>query len=162
MSDNAPIYYSLFDEHSISVQSPWFHLFPGNVVQFIASNFMYDVLDHSVTPPKRKGCRQEASVHQLILNGESLAQITTNVCGCQPQLTSNIGIIDDIELATLGADCLPDDWTLTSCNNMRLLDIPGVYRLELNDPDMLGVARVYMRELPEDKLNRPSALYFGR
>lgn len=34
-------------------------------------------------------------------------------------------------------------WSLSMCDNLRILGIPGTYRLELNDSAALGVAQVY-------------------
>ena len=34
-------------------------------------------------------------------------------------------------------------WTLSACNNLGIIGVPGSYRLELNDPTAIGEAQVY-------------------
>lgn len=49
-------------------------------------------------------------------------------------------------------------WTLSACNNIGIIGVPGSYRLELNDPTAIGVAQVYaelvkVSELPSQISN---------
>lgn len=34
-------------------------------------------------------------------------------------------------------------WALSECDNLRIIGVPGIYRLELNDPTAIGVAQVF-------------------
>lgn len=34
-------------------------------------------------------------------------------------------------------------WSLSACDNMKFVGLPGTYRLRLNDPTAVGIAQVY-------------------
>ena len=52
-------------------------------------------------------------------------------------------------------------WSLSACDTVALIDIPGVYRLVLNDPASLGMVAIYLSAMLAHQMGRPSALYFG-
>lgn len=43
-------------------------------------------------------------------------------------------------------------WTLSACHNLRLLGLPGIYRLELNDETAVGMVQVYYDLYENDQL----------
>lgn len=47
------------------------------------------------------------------------------------------------ELVTTPGEC---PWQLTQCNNFRIIGIPGIYRLHLNDDTAIGKVQVYAEQ----------------
>jgi hypothetical protein len=52
-------------------------------------------------------------------------------------------------------------WALSACNNFALIDVPGIYRLVLNDPSLLGIVDIRLSVLSAGQLDRASGLFFG-
>lgn len=61
------------------------------------------------------------------------------------------GILNDWIVSSVDVEMVADDiiqnsdccWELTHANNLRIIGVPGTYRLELNDATAVGVAQVY-------------------
>jgi hypothetical protein len=53
------------------------------------------------------------------------------------------------------------EWALSACETMKILDMPGLYRLVLNDPAASATVQIYLRYYPIEYLSRDAALYFG-
>lgn len=53
-------------------------------------------------------------------------------------------------------------WQLTQCDNFRILVMPGVYRLHLNDDTAIGKAQVYAEQYAIENIpQQASSLFFG-
>lgn len=53
-------------------------------------------------------------------------------------------------------------WQLTQCDNLRILAIPGMYRLHLNDETAIGKAQVYAEQYDIENIPRQIGnLFFG-
>jgi hypothetical protein len=52
-------------------------------------------------------------------------------------------------------------WQLSACDTIALIDVPGIYRLALNDQAAVGAVTVHLKAMTADAMRRPSGLYFG-
>jgi hypothetical protein len=147
--------YPVFDGDSADAVSGVFWISEGWVAELMA----FDFRDTRVSPePGRPSVTQAACVRRVLLKGFEPPEPENLPCGVIPDISGyRAEILADGPLVTDGCA-----WGLSACDNYRLLDIPGGYRLALNDPGAVGQVRVYMvahplREWP----SRPSRLYFG-
>lgn len=72
-------------------------------------------------------------------------------------LSAYIGQIMAEELVTTNG-C---PWQLSACNNLGIIRVSGSYRLVLNDPNDVGIVRVYMRVFDRDSFLNNSEMFFG-
>lgn len=79
------------------------------------------------------------------------------------------GVLNDWVVTGVDVSKVVDDfvqinnccWELSHANNLRVIGIPGVYRLQLNDATAVGVAQVYADLYDADQLpNQVAHLFF--
>lgn len=67
--------------------------------------------------------------------------------------------IDLVEEAVAGTEGC---WQLTPCSNFRLIGVPGIYRLHLNDTTAIGKAQVYAEQYDISAIpSQISTLFFS-
>jgi hypothetical protein len=138
-----------------AVSRPFF-VSPGWHAEFLALNFAARLVRPD---PELPMVAQAACLYRILYKEFVLPDPERDACGggfldmarMQPEILAETPII------TGGCP-----WSLSHCDNFRLLDVPGVYRLVLNDPEAAGTVSVYMtaHPLPPWSL-RPSRLYYG-
>ena len=146
--------YALFDENSISAESIPFFISPGMLAEFM----LFDLSDEprQLEPGTFKVC-PAVCLNQLVL-GEGVELPQPSLCdGLIVDLSKYPGVI--LAEGPIKTDCC--QWSLSSGDNRRFLDIPGTYRFVLNDLTLAGWFRLYMRAWPKSDFNRPSGLFFG-
>lgn len=53
-------------------------------------------------------------------------------------------------------------WQLTQCDNLRIVVVPGMYRLHLNDETVIGKAQVYAEQYDIENIpQQAGSLFFG-
>lgn len=88
---------------------------------------------------------QAACVQRLIHVSEA-SRTLTNLCE-QAAAISDAEVAGN-ELVQVCNSC----WLLTQDNNLRIIGVPGTYRLELNDATAIGVIQVYLDIYPVSNL----------
>lgn len=143
----------LFDETSVSTESPLFYVTSGWFG--VLTGFGFATTRTTVDPELPK-VMQKACVKLVRATYDPEVKLD-QPCGCFPELprASLAGIQET--LAVSGGRV----WSLSACDTIALIDVPGVYRLTLNDPAAVGAVTVLLRAMTADSFSRPSALYFG-
>lgn len=130
----------LWTPENTTVLSSVFTVHPGKVVVLWASGFntyKFRVENEAATP-------MQACLHRLIHDfaGSKLPAVKDKTQSCSGWVVdvANISseLVADIAVSTL--NCL---WSLSLCNSVMAVGIPGSYQLELNDATMVGKANVY-------------------
>jgi hypothetical protein len=146
--------YHIFDERSVSQESAPFRLLPGHVAEIMAFGFTSQPFRRD---PDEAFMQQEACIHRVYYTETELPEY----CPCTglslPKIADYRGkILIEGHISNKG--CF---WSLNYCNNLVLIDIPGVYRLILNDPNAPGNVHIYLRSYSKSELPRNSALFIG-
>ena len=148
--------FALFDEQSGSLYSPAFYVAPGKAALFQA--FGFSSLKREVEPGQA-WAKPRVCLRQILYQAPDALPdlwLVDQVLGVFREGLKG-QVMAEGPVVTRGCP-----WSLSACDTMALLDIPGSYRLELNDPESLGEARVYMRALEPEAVPRRSArLYWG-
>lgn len=148
--DAAP--YVLFGENSQCIYSPAFVVYPGEVLKFIAYGFSKYRIAQDPEKPK---LLQVACLESLVYAGED----TFDNCPAANGIWEiDPGRLIESELVYIN-DCA---WSLSTCNNLAFLDIPGTYRLLLNDPGAVGFVRVYLWRYKLSVLNWAGRVFWGK
>lgn len=155
-------YEVLFDEKSKEEYSPYFAVPTNGLVVIQAFGFVGETegqvtveVDGVVYTTTQK-FEQGACVHMALFMDPGLPP--TEPCqGGIIDLSKYAGVLK-IEEIVMKDDC---PWQITACNNIVLLDLPGQYRLKLNDPAAVGIVRVYARFLSKNDFKANSLLYLG-
>lgn len=82
---------------------------------------------------------QSVCVRKLLF-GFSAEDFAPAACGCSmvyDMMPGAKNLVDQVVSTSNGS------WQLTSCNNIGIIGLPGVYRLELNDATAIGISQVY-------------------
>lgn len=142
---------TLFDKNSKSVDSMYFYVPVDLTAQLLSFGFTDRTADDDRKPQKAEVFvaitdePEQSRSHQQC--GDSFFQN-----GRQPI------IIDESPIMSPNCEC----WNLSACYPIRLLDIPGTYKLVLNDSTALSVVHIYLKFWPKAQMNHNSSLYFGR
>lgn len=113
-----------------------FSVAPGKVCVLFATGFEYDRVrvDNSEFAAKQSVCvRRIKHSHGLVWQRNA-------VCDWIATPTTAVEVGDElVQVNGCG-------WTLDKCNNLRIIGVPGTYRLELNDATAIGVLQVYAEQ----------------
>jgi hypothetical protein len=147
--------YPLFDERSVSQHSLPFRVLPGWLAEFQAFGF---TAEPRRIEPDQAYTRPAACLWRVLYKAAPLPDYPEYLCGpgIMDLSQHQAEVLDEGAIEVNGCQ-----WSLTACRNLALLDLPGNYRLVLNDPAEAGQVRIYMRAYPKTDFNRNSALYFG-
>lgn len=143
--------YPLWEEGNSTTQSASFSVASGKVVALFAVGLeRYKVREsHSGVQDKQRLC-----VNRIIseYNEESVRVKLppTSACDC---FIFEASYMNEIALTEEPVVSGGKPWQLTVCDNFRIIGVPGVYRLHLNDDTAIGKVQVYaeqydIQELP--------------
>ena len=124
--------YALWEPDNLTVESSFFLVPPHKCVLLSAVRFeqfkhredasfrvpqmaCVERMLYDYIPPKAR-CNDFVFIQSLVM-GEEVASDTVSSGGCY--------------------------WSLSMCDNMKIVGLPGTYRLRLNDPTAVGTAQVY-------------------
>ncbi|MDR1079456.1 MAG: hypothetical protein LBQ79_00455 [Deltaproteobacteria bacterium] len=155
MAQGYVIPHAIFDETSVDVASEPFYISPGWMVELLAFNFANSPVQPDPLKPK---LLQAACLRRIMYKAFEPPEVDVQPCGVLPDITKyQAEILAENWVMTDGCE-----WSLTACDNYRLLDIPGAYRFILNDAGAVGTVLIYMMAHPLSAWpSRPSRLYFG-
>lgn len=124
-----------------------FTLTPGKVALLFATGFeRYKVRTDSAEARSP----QSACLHRLIFECERVpvgALAPCSVCDYLFNFTRTVCNYTDGPVWT--GDCV---WSLRACDNTKLIGLPGVYYLHLNDETAVGTAQVWIEMYRADQL----------
>lgn len=143
----------LFTEYSASTTSQPFHINAGEVAIIQAYGFTEFTVDKPEGAPKTT---QKACIDKLLWESGPLPSYVE--CG-EPLLSGRSGgseIVGEEQVYT--ERCA---WTMDACHNIGILNIPGSYRMELNDTGALGIVRIYYMIVSVGAFPWNSKLFFG-
>lgn len=142
----------MFDEKSVSAESPLFYVVPGWFGILTGFGFTSGTVAVDDDLPKTA---QKACVKLVSLDYE-LGKLETP-CGVFPEIPKAVLLGIREAPAVSGGRA----WSLSACDTIALIDVPGTYRLTLNDQAAVGTVTVTLRAMTADSFSRQSALYFG-
>lgn len=157
MAIEKAIYVPLFTETSTGVESPFFYVAPGEIVQAMA----FDFLEKKSRDYNEREVPQVACLEQVLFKETVKLQGFDTKRGISANrvlsLKDYISEVLAIETVHLHGQC----FSLSSCNNMMLINTPGNYRFVLNDMTALGTARIYLRVFTKDEFPWSSKFMIG-
>ncbi len=157
MAIDKAIYVPLFTELSTSVESPFFYVAPGEVVQVMA----FDFVQSKTRDASEREVPLVACLEQVLFS--EAVRIQTHD-GKRGTTASRVMSLKDYATEVLAIETVQHNgccYTLSSCNNMMLINIPGNYRFVLNDMTALGTARIYLRVFTKDEFPWNSKFMIG-
>lgn len=151
---------ALFDVNSKSVESPFFTVLPGHIVQAQAFGFQDHVTRQDETERRvpQVACLQQVLFTEKV-RGSIDAAISKGNCDCVIN-----GTLDKYATAVEAYEELVIDGcspAINACTNQMLINLPGVYRFVLNDANALGVVRIYIHDLLKDDFPWQSKLFIS-
>lgn len=146
MAVDKAIYVPLFTELSTSMESPFFYVAPGEVVQVMAFDF--------VQSKAREGNEREVPLVACLEQVLFKEVVATKRVMSLKDYATDVLAIEPVQLHGCS-------FSLTSCNNMMLINTPGNYRFVLNDMTALGTARIYLRVFTKDEFPWNSKFMIG-
>lgn len=127
----------LWEPSNISMDSSIFRVNAGQAVLLFATGFAAKRYRETV---EEVDAPQMACVNRLLLTSANLSEHKTHK-GCDYVFdATNIRPSQAEDEVVFVDGC---GWSLTACNNLRLIGVPGYYRLHLNDATAVGTAQVY-------------------
>lgn len=146
MAVDKAIYVPLFTELSTSMESPFFYVAPGEVVQVMA----FDFVQSKVREGNEREVPLVACLEQVLFKEVVAAKRVMSL----KDYATDVLAIEPVQLHGCS-------FSLTSCNNMMLINTPGNYRFVLNDMTALGTARIYLRVFTKDEFPWNSKFMIG-
>lgn len=152
------IYSPIFTEQSQSVEGPFFYISPGHIIQAQAFGFAEWAAreNNALRKVPQAACLEMVLFREGIIPSWETPE-TRGRCKFifdLRQYTTDIEAIEEVQLHGCGL-------SLTACNNMMLLHVPGAYRFVLNDATSVGQVRVYLREFTVDEFPWNSRFLMG-
>lgn len=153
MAIDKSIYVPIFTETSASVDSPFFTVFPGQVAMLQAFGFM----DHKERVDQAtRQVPQEACLEMLLFK-ETFKP------------TPQLGACPVMDLRSYQSQLLAREvmrhndcaFSLSKCNNIMLLNIPGSYCFVMNDASALGSVHIYLRMFTREEFPWNSKFLIG-
>lgn len=150
------MYVPIFTEKSQSVQSPFFYVSPGTIVQAQAFGF---VTFASRMDNTERRVPQVACLEQVLFKEGVRLDGTTDDCHCTKiydlsRFTTEVLECEEVMLNGCGVN-------LSACKNQILINLPGAYRFVLNDQTAIGNARIYLRTYSSAEFPWNSSLFIG-
>jgi hypothetical protein len=99
---------------------------------------------------------QRACLNYVLTRAETVYEDLP--CGVFLEVGANTRVDIIAETPVLTGGCA---WHMSACDNMKILDLPGLYRFVLNDPAAAGSVQIYLRYYPLTDRSRVPALDFG-
>lgn len=157
MAIDKAIYVPLFTELSTGVESPFFYVAPGEVVQVMA----FDFVQNKARENNEREVPLVACLEQVLFKETVKIQ---SYDGKRGTTANRIMSLKDYATDVLAIETVQHNgcgFTLSSCNNLMLINIPGNYRFVLNDMTALGTARIYLRVFTKDEFPWNSKFMIG-
>lgn len=139
---------ALWSPGNDSLYSDLFSVSVGSVCVLFATNLERDkvkVDDSEFVSP------QSICVHRLVYTANRTYKQNA-VCEVVAITDAPVLVADEIVQTCRCRDKEGNCWILTQSNNIGIIGLPGIYRLELNDATAIGVAQVYAELYPADSL----------
>lgn len=128
--------YPLWEPSNVSEVSSLFVVHPGKCVLLAATG-----LSEYVTQTEAGFRAPQMVCVERLLFEFTKAALKPAGCDCDwifnPSASMAKGVMDDTVAV---GKCY---WTLSLCDNMGIVGLPGAYRLRLNDPTAVGTVQVY-------------------
>ena len=128
------MYVGLWSAENSTMYSDIFSIAPGKVCVLHATGLEKEKV--RVTDTEFKTC-QTVCVRRILHMAEGIVTPTSVFADWVVSGVNVSKIVDDV--VQWNNSC----WILSHANNLRIIGIPGTYRLELNDATAIGVAQVY-------------------
>ena len=157
MAIDKAIYVPLFTELSTGVESPFFYVAPGEIVQAIA----FDFVQTKARETNEREVPLVACLEQVLFKESVRIQ---SFDGKRGNTANRIMSLKDFATDVLAIETVQlhgCSFSLSSCNNMMLINTPGNYRFVLNDMTALGTARIYLRVFTKDEFPWNSKFMIG-
>ena len=148
------IYVPLFTELSTCVDSPFFHVFPGQIA--ILQGFGFS--DYAYRANKATMQQAQMAFVEMLLFKETFGPMVH--CSADQPLMD----LRQFQSELLARECMRMNgcaFALSKVNNIMFLHIPGSYCLVMNDPCAVGNARVYLRIMTKDEFPWGSQFFIG-
>lgn len=153
MAIDKSIYVPIMTETSLSVESPFFHVFLGEVAIIQAFGF--------------KDYKERADKSELLVPQVACLEMLLFKEGVIPKRKAETCPVWDLrqyQTQLLAKETMRHNdctYELSKCNNIMLLHIPGSYRFILNDQTAVGDARIYLRIVTKDEFPWDSKFLLG-
>lgn len=145
---------TLFDEHSRSLVSTAFSIFPGSIAILSAYNLGRKI---NLEPNEAISTWQMAIIQKIHFSGGGIYNIDD--CSCCPD-DAPLGFEPDLVYVEDVTQC--GVWNLNACQNTGAIILPGTYRLRLNDTGALGNCLISVVRYTQDETGSvPRGLIFG-
>lgn len=144
----------LFTDKQKTQDSDFFTVFPGHVAVLTAHGVPLGT-HPSVIPGKYK------EPYKIYVERASVPPDDLNIIGVRSSL-DGLSILPKLSPRYVSrvANCC--EWALTACDNLKVITVPGVYRLVMSDPSMLGTTIVEAVTMTTDQAALlPSSIKFG-
>lgn len=148
------IYVPLFTELSTCVESPFFHVFPGQIAILQGFGFA----DYAYRNDKSTLRQPQMACVEMLLFKETF--VPAAHCSADSPLMD----LRQFQTELLARECMRMNecaFALSKLNNILFLHIPGSYCLVMNDPCAVGTARVYLRIMTKDEFPWGSRFFVG-
>ena len=147
------IYVPLFTETSVAIDSPFFHVFPGDIALIQAFGFM----DYKERADKTElQVPQVACLEMLLFKEGVIPTRKTNTCPVMDLRQYQTHLLAKETMRMNGCT-----FEISKCNNTMLLNIPGSYRFVMNDATAIGNARIYLRVFTKEEFPWDSKFFIG-
>ena len=150
------IYIPLFTEKSKSVESPFFHIFPGSVV--VARAFDFDctrtpMSEDEFTNTPVKACLEQVMFREDFDDDPSGQNRGITVYDMKFYVTKLLAISPVVKNGC--------QLSLSADDTVMLLNVPGSYRFVLNDQASVGNARIYLQSFSHEEFPWNSKFFMG-
>lgn len=144
----------LYDEKSKTQDSEFFTLLPGHVAIFTAHNIPVEKHDN----PDPEGFKVESHIYverATVAPGDLVVKSTS-------QTIDGLAVNAKMLPKAISKVMTCCGWKMTACDNLKALTVPGVYRLQLSDPSMIGLVSVDITTLTiAQAAMMPESVKFG-
>lgn len=142
----------LFDDASTNVYSRAFIVSPGGIA--VLSAWGFSLYAKAIPGSVPKNTPQLAIVQKMAFDKGIYPN--GNACGNDDGLISEpkYSYVEDVTKCGL--------WSLSACNNIVVLSLPGTYRLQLNDEAAIGNVFISLTRYSHQELGHiPESMYLG-
>lgn len=144
-----------------TIHSSAFEVTAGSAVSLFAIGLeMFKVRENA----KEAQTRQSICVSRVLRNydAKTVRKVGPAMSMCDCGFIFDATWLTEIELIEEVVTSGGCPWSLTQCDNFRILTVPGVYRLHLNDDTAIGKAQVYAEQYAIENIpQQASSLFFG-
>ena len=143
------MYNVLMDENTKEIESQCFSVTPGTIVEVLGFGFADEAMKIDI---KERTIPQAAYLEQLLFRESVRNPRLEHVQEIREGVT--IYTLDDFYASIKEHDFVRVNGccqSISKCNNIMLIAVPGDYRFVLNDESAIGTVRLYMRVYNKDE-----------